>query len=1077
MTALLIRFAGNSVFSHIILFLLLVAGLMAVNTMQRELFPDFSMDEILVEVRFPGADPSEVQQGVTVKIEEALKGMEGIAQYTSRSEEGIGSAEILVKHGYETAQVLARIRSRINAVSTFPDTSDNPVISEVMHRTEVMKIYVSGSCTEKELKAAAVRIKERLTALDEISQVELFGTRDYEINVELNQQQLKAYGLSLEEVSRNIALNSDGLPGGDILTDAGHVRVRTMGQRNTGRELAEVPVLAGIDGGKVILGRIADIRDSFTEDTHEVTINGSPAVILEIYKTRREDALEISAAVASFLDRQQDDLPSNLSMGVLYDLTDDLRSRIDLLAKNGLIGLCLVILLLGLFLDIRLSFWAGLGIPVSILGALVVVWAMGGSINMLSLFGLITVLGIVVDDSIVVGEAVFHHFESGCSPLQAAVRGVREVGIPVTAAILTSIIAFLPLAYIGDVIGKFLSILPMVVIPCLIISLIESVWLLPAHLAHRLRKKGNHKPGHPFLEKMSAAHRYIQSRPDWFARCLYLPFLKRVLVHRYLCLSAATVILLLCAGLIWGGWVKTEVLPETGSTILSASITFPAGTSDRMTSQAVSRIENALLNRLRKKPGTHKTLLLNRMTVVGSTVSEEPEKGSHAGGIQVVLTPAKEPGVPADALLKMWKEETGAIPGARSLVFETRSEGPPGEPIEAWLLGQDPVQLTQAFQEFTRELSTLDGVHEIHGDDLSGVDERHITLKPLAWFHGLSQQDVARQVRTAIYGSEALRVQRGKDEICVKVRMTRRERSSVSILDNLELETRQGTKVPLHAVAHVQLAKGPERIRGVDGTRCLAVSADVDLERANPDDIIEALTRNLLPRLARKYPGVTVSFEGDEKHMKDALGGLYIGFPLAVIGIFVVVAAMFHSYVQPLVILFMIPFGMVGAVYGHLVMGYPISLMSIFGMVALSGVVVNDAIMLIERFNSNLESGTAFFEALENAGRRRFRAIMLTTVSTVSGLAPLLFDTSIQAGFIIPMALSISAGLICATAVTLILAPCILAILNDLRLIIHTLPGRMKASRESLEPAVRKMRWTRENISPTIEQTHTGGLM
>ena len=1073
MKRVLYAIARNAVFGNIVFGLILVAGIMAVNSMKRELFPDFSLDEITIEVPYPGASPNEVKEGVIAKLEEAVDGMEGIAAYATRSEENGGNVEINVKHGYRTADVLDRVRSRVGAISTFPGGAEKPIITEALHRTEVMKLYVAANAPELRLKELAYRIRDELRLLDGVSQIELFGIRDDEIHIEISEERLRTYGLTLKDVAASITRNNLNLAGGAIRTDGRDVRIRTLGRRTTGKALASVAVMAGTNGSTVPLGRLADIRDGFTDDADTVTVNGRPAVILEIYKTRREDALEISAAVGSYIQNKQSRIPETVKLGIFYDLTDDLRSRIDLLVKNGLLGLCLVLLLLWMFLDLRLSFWAGMGIPVSILGALVVVWSMGGTLNMLSLFGLITVLGIVVDDAILVSEAVYHHLQKGLSPVDAAVEGVLEVGLPVTAAILTTVIAFLPLAFIGDVIGKFLAILPMVVIPCLTISLVECLFLLPTHLAHGLKKKRPSGqpafPRSPRVEKLLFFHVRVGKWMEAFSERRYLPLLKKALAGRYVLLCGALCLLLLIVGLVLGGVVKFDVLPESGSTLISASVAMHGGTPAEVTRKAVDRVEEALktLDDGLKPGGGF--LIKNRMTVVGRTISEEPEAGRHVGGVQALVDLKSRPEADIKALLLHWEQAAGPVPGVESIVFETRTEGPPGDPIEVWIRGHDIEALNKAAGDIIEELRKIHGVHQIRSDMTSTIDELHFTLKPEARTLGLTHDELARQVRSAFYGKEAVRFHRGRGDVRIKVRYTQKEREKIDTLHNLRITTPKGHQLPLLSVARMTVSKGVDVIKRMDGLRCVTVTAAVDFSKTNPDEIIDDLSGGFLAKLTQKYPGLNLSFEGEEKHMQDALGSLYVGFPLAILAVYIVVATLFQSYVQPFIILLTVPFGIVGGIGGHLLMGYDLSLMSIFGMVALSGIVVNDAIMLIQRMNDNLALGQPFFTAVEQACRRRFRAILLTTISTLAGLAPLIIETSHQAKFIIPMAISISAGLVFATLLTLFLVPCLYAVLSDLRRVFNHLRNIKREEREVLEPVHRQYALTERAESPAEE--------
>jgi multidrug efflux pump subunit AcrB len=1069
MKRILTAFARNTVFANIAIIMILISGALAIKFMQRELFPDFSMGEISIVVPYPGASPSEVEEGIIRYIEEALEGMEGVAEYTTKSDENQGSAAISVKSGYHVSNVMDRIRNNIGAISTFPQGAEKPMITEVMHRSEVMKIYLAGALTEHELKDLAFQIKDGLRLLPGVSQINLTGIRDYEIDIEIPEERLRAYGLSFDDVSKSIAASNLNLSCGVIRTDQKEVRIRSIGRKYTADELSSIVVLTEPDGSMVTLDQIAEIKDTFTDDTNEISVNGQDAVVFGIFKTRREDAFDISVKVNAFVENKQSQLPEGTRIGILYDSTDYLRSRIDLLVKNGIMGMCLVLLLLWMFLDLKLSFWAGIGIPVSILGALAVVWAMGGTINMLSLFGLITVLGIVVDDAIIVGEAIFHHRQKGLSPLDAAVEGVQEVGIPVAAAILTTAIAFLPFLFIADVIGKFISILPMIVIPCLIVSLIECIFLLPTHLIHGLKCKTEHNrilQIMPF-RKLAAFQHYTRCSIDKFADRVYLPILKEMLKMRYISLCTTICVLFISLGFILGGIVKFEALPDAEGYLISSSIKFPAGTSSNVTRKAVEKVESALLNiskdiELKKD----ESFLKNRMVSVGSTLAEDDdaETGHHVGGILAIVSTSENRSLKINEILNLWEQAVGDIPGAKSILYEGMSEGPPGDPIEVRLRGHNLDKLKKAASEFTAELHKINGVHQIQSDGFSGIDEIHFSLKPEARLLGLTQENMAQQIRAAFYGQEAVRLQRGRDDVRVKVHYTNAERKDLSTLKNIRLSTDNGHKVPLLSVADVTFSKGYESINRVDGMRCLNINAAVDMDKADPNEIIEDLSNGFLIELSEKYPGLDISFQGDEKHMHDAIGGLFIGFPMAILGIFIIVASTFRSYAHPFIILFTVPFGIIGGIFGHLLMGYDLSLMSIFGMVALSGIVVNDAIVLIERINENLAQGTPFFQAIQNAGRRRFRAIVLTTISTVGGLAPLILETSLQAQFLIPMALSISAGLIFATILTLIQIPCLFVVLNDLRLLSNRLfTGEWAKKREALEPAIKRYLQTDTN--------------
>ncbi len=1056
MKKIFLSFLSNPVLATLVFVLILAGGAMALASMHRELLPDFSLDEILIEAEYPGASPTEVQDGIIRKIEEALKGMEGVADYITRSEENHGSAEVAVRYGYDSTTVLNRIRSRIEAISTFPSGAEKPVITEQLNRTEVLRLYVAAQLPEQQHKELARSIQDDLRALPGVTQVELVGVRDYEINVEISEERLRSFNLHFQDVAERIASESFDLFGGSIRTADRTIRIRTLGSRCTAEDLATLPLLTQKNGAVVTLDRVADIKDGFTDDTSSVAVNGRRAVVFVLNKTRTEDALEISETVKEYVRQKRLQLPNTLDFNILYDSTEDLRSRIALMAINGLGGLCLVMLLLWLFLDSRLGFWVGMGIPVSVLGTLAVICSLGGTINMLSLFGLIIILGIVADDAIVVGENIFLHVQRGLSPPAAALKGVQEVGPPVFAAVLTTVLAFVPLAFLNDTIGKFLRILPLVVIPCLLISLLESLLLLPAHLAHGLKlkkqKKQDKRNSPPLMKRLRRMRNRIKKMPTLFADKHYPPLIERVLKFRYVWLSGGLCVLLLCMGLFPAGFVTIEALPDTGGRLLISSITMPSGTSERLTRQAVSQVEQGLLQLTSNLGTAAEGFNLKRMSVVGATLSEDSETGSNLGGVQVILDSDLHADLTSLDFLERWEEAVGPVNGAESVVFESVVEGPPGEPIEIWLRGRDYTVLKKAAREMTEALQAVPGVRRIRSDLSSQVDELRCTLKPEAAHLGITQTELARQIRAAFYGVESVRLQRSRDDVRVKVRYTGKERASLATLDSLRIRTPDGANIPLYSVAELSLSKGASVIRRVNGMRCLTVTAGVDESATNADEIIAYLSKGVAEDMKKRFPGLDVSFEGDERQMEEALSGLTIGYPLALLGIFFVVATIFRSYAQPLLILCIIPFGISGAVVAHLVAGVNISLMTLFGMAALSGIVVNDAIVFIERINKNLLAGAEIFQAIKDAGRHRFRAILLTTISTVGGLTPLLLENNLSAQFLKPMALAISAGLVVSTVATLVLIPCLFAALSDLRLFYHRFRTGETASREMLEP-------------------------
>jgi multidrug efflux pump subunit AcrB len=1054
MKRVIAAFARNTVFANIVLVLIFLAGGVAVMSMIRENFPEFSLDMITISVPFPGADPEEVEEGISQKIEETIEGLEGVKQYTTTSSENVGTAIIEVKKNYNIDDVLDRVRTMVDAISTFPVDAEKPVITELILKDPVMLLYLSGDMSERRIKEWSEKIKDEIQQLTEVSHVQIFGARGYEINIEISEERLREYGLTFNMVKDAIRRSSLNLAGGTIRTRGEEIRVRTMGRKYTGEALSSIVVLARPEGEIITLDRVATINDGFTEDPINALINGEPSVLLIVYKTKEEDALVISEAVQQFISQKQQQLPDGANIKIFYDNTEMLRSRINLLVKNGIIGLTIVFLLLWCFLNARLSFWSGMGIPISIAGALVILWAMGGTINMISLFSLIMVLGIVVDDAIVVGEAIYFHRKQGKPPLKAAVDGVSEVGMPVIAAVTTTIVAFMPLFYVGGIMGKFISILPAVVIACLVVSLLECFILLPAHLGHLPDPNASNNNLNPLTRRLELVHRLTSSGMEWFIARIYTPLLSKALYWRYISFCIAISTLLLTIGLVKGGILKFEVFPEIDGFIMTSTVEFPSGTPPDVTKQAIEQIDAALL-RLAEHTQTRSgdPLIQERLSLVGQTLEDMPKSGPHLGSVQAILLDSERRGVHSKDLMFKWEKEIGPIPGVKSLTFSGLQAGPPGAPIEVWLQGRDMEDILAASDDLMDRLRNLEGVFQIRSDFSQGKNEMRLELKPQARTLGLTVDDLARQIYAGYYGDEALRLQRGRDDIRIKVRYTADERSRISDLERVRVRTRNGHEVPLISVADISFAPGYSTITRTDGMRRVAVSADVDTNKANANEIFSELSSNFFPQLKQRYPELKVALQGEQKKMRESFESLFVGYPLAILGIFIIIATMFRSYVQPFVIMFTVPFGIIGAVLGHLLLGYDLSIMSIFGMVALTGVVVNDAIVLIERVNENIAEGMPFFDAILSGGARRFRAIFLTSLSTVGGLAPLIMETDLQAKFLIPMALSIAAGIAFATVLTLVLVPSLLTLLSDARLLVHRLRHGYWPKRVDVEPA------------------------
>lgn len=1045
----------NTVFVNVTLVLVLLAGAVASNLMVREMFPEISVDVLTISVIYPGADPEETEEGVSRKIEQVIDGLDGIKQYRTVSSENSSMTMIDVTEGYDTNKLYTDVRNAVDSISNFPVDAEKPIISEITLRNPVILLSLWGDLPERVLKETAERMKDELQALPSVSQVSISGTRDYEIAIEVSEERLQEYGLSFRDVSSAVRQGSLNLGGGQVRTKGEEIRLRTVGRKYTAEEFASIVVVARPDGEIITLGRLADIRDGFMEDDATSTFNGHPSVTLSVSKTPSEDSIAIAREVREYAEAKEAQLPEGVNATIWSDESVYIEGRIDMLLRNGFIGLIIVFFSIWMFLDLRLSFWVTMGIPISLSGGLVIMWFVGATLNELSLFGLIMVLGILVDDAIIIGESIYVHRKNGDPPLLAATNGVIEVGLPVIAAVTTSIIAFIPLLFVKGVLGKFIEIIPVAVIASLTMSLIESVFLLPAHLNNLPDLASDAQKKHRGLGRIRQG---MTHGLEWFVEHLYVPFLGKAIHFRYVTFCAAVLVFMVTIGVMRGGFLKFVLFPESDQTGLVAAIEFPRGTPPSITADAIRQTEEALRRYARglpKKDG--KPIWKNIQTVMGHGGGElgfDSMPGNHTGYVRVELYPSRDRLVQSQEISVGWQKAVGTIPGALSQSFQTNEMGPPGAPIMISLRGEDMGQLRALSEELKAQLRTYDGVHQVSDSYRPGKNELRLDIKPEARALGLTLQDLGAQVYAGYFGEEALRIQRGRDDIRVRVRYNRDHRSTLAQLDQVRIRTPQGNEVPFFSVADVTFAEGYSDIVRTDGALSLNVTAENDPKVANADEVLADMAATILPRLEAENPGVfSWQFEGPEKESRDAFAGLFVSFPLALIGIFVVIATIFRSYIQPLLIMVTVPFGIIGGVWAHLLLGYDLSMMSVFGMVGLTGIVVNDAIVLIEAINRNIAANMPVFEAIGRGGARRFRAILLTTTSTIGGLVPIIIETETGAERVVGMALSMAGGVLFATVLTLVYVPCLLAILNDFRRMLFFLVHKRYPSREEVEPA------------------------
>lgn len=1037
---------------NLVMVFLIVAGMYTAVNMKREMFPQFSLDMIDISVSYPGASPEEVEEGICIKIEEQLKSLEDVKTMYASAIEGAGSVTLELNAGTDINVKLDEVRTEIDLIDSFPEEAEDPVIVEIKNNEPAIYVAVYGDVPERLLRDTAEKIRDDLVEMEEISLASLVGVRDFEISVEISEEDLRAYTLSFDDVARAVKTGSLELPGGKIKTPGGEFLVRARGKKYTGDEFEQIPLVTREDGTFVRLGDVARVVDGFEDTDIKPRFNGKPAALVVVNRTDSQDTIAISKRVLAYMAAHRDEMPKGVSLGHWYNMAEMVQDRIDLLLKNGLQGILLVFVVLALFLDLGLAFWVASGIPITFMGAFLVLDYMGASVNMLSLFGFIMTLGILVDDAIIVGENVYTHYSRGKSPKQAVIDSMQQIGWPVVMAVTTTIVAFTPLMHIVGIMGKFIAIMPQAVICILAISLVEAFLILPAHLEGTLTPSATHKTRAYrifffWLEwlrtDISYLHGRVRSRVEAILNRvihrIYLPLLRYCVTNRYFTLAVGGGCLIVCLGLIAGGHVPFTFFPKNDSNWLISETIYPLGTPFETTETTIKQIENGafLLNdHFRNRVKNGEDLVINNFSLVGNIPRRDwkpPVFGAHCGEAWIEIQPAAmRPDISASEVIAKWRDFTGDVLGTEQLTFNVIGGGPGGNPIEIRLVGNDLESLEKAADTLKNEISTYPGTYDITDDFRPGKMEKQLYIKPGAESLGVTMADIATQIRQAYYGDEVLKIQRGKDDIKVMVRYSSRERESEGSIDDLRIRTRDNREIPLSQVARIETDRGYSTIQRVDRSRVITVVSDIDENLANASEIVEDLRSGFLDQLVARFPGISYDLEGQAKRSKESMDSLMEGFAVAAMIIFLLLASQFRSYVQPLIIMAAIPFGLIGAIVGHFIMGLDITMISIFGIVALSGIVVNDSLILIDFINNKVRLGVRVFDAVMDAGQNRFRPVLLTSVTTVAGLAPLLTETSFQAKFLIPMAASISFGLVAATALTLVFVPALYVAITDI---------------------------------------------
>ena len=1009
-------FARNHVAANLLLITILIAGLFNLsNRIPLEVFPSFATDRINVNVSLRGATPEDVEKSISIRIEEAVQDLEGVKQIASRSSEGSSAVNIEVESGYEPREMLADIKSRVDEINTFPADAEKPVVSLATRKREVIAVTIASIYSEKETREYAEKVRDDLLKIPAITQVELSGVRDYEVSIEVPQDKLRQYNLTIAKISSAISDSSTDISAGNLKTQGGDILLRSKGQAYRKDEFEKIAIKTNVDGSIIRLSDIAIIKDDFEETPVRTRFNGKQAAFIDVYRIGQQSAIDVADAVRTYINDQQSTLPVGVELSFWDDDSQIVKNRISTLTTSALQGGILVLALLTLFLRPSIAFWVFIGIPVSFMGAFIMMPVFGVTLNIMSLFGFILVLGIVVDDAIVTGENIYTHLQKAESGEHAAIKGTQEVATPVTFGILTTVAAFFPLAFIEGARGALFAQIPVVVIPVLIFSLIESKFVLPSHLKNiKLR----HQRTQP-----SKFEQFQHKFADGFERVIlkyYQPLLALALKNKLTTLSLFVGVFIIIVSLIMSGWTKFVFFPRIPSETVRASITMPVGTPFDVTNGFVIDMaaKAQLLQEKYRDSETDESVVLNVLATTGGRGGV-----SHSGNVRFEITPPeqRDSSITSRELVREWRQMIGVIPGAESVTFRAEL-GRSSDPINVQLTASSLVTLKEVANKVKERLDTYPTVFEIADSLSDGKEELRIELTQQGKALGLTRVEISRQVRSAFFGAEVQRIQRGRDDIRVMVRLPKDERSAVADLENILISTPVGGNVPLSHVAILIPDQSPATIRRIDLYRTVNVTADVEKSNTNMT-VLQTDLKTYLDELITHYPGVSHSLEGEAKEQRESFSSLAWGLVFAFFIIYALLAIPFKSYFQPLIVMSVIPFGMIGAVMGHWVMGMELTIMSLLGMLALVGVVVNDSLVLVDFINKKRVQTNDLMNAVLIAGASRFRPVMLTSLTTFIGLMPLLFEKSTQAQFLIPMAISLGFGILFATFITLLLIP------------------------------------------------------
>ena len=1034
--------ARNSVAANLFMFVLIFGGLVGMSRMKQEVLPEFEIDVISVAVPYPGGSPEDVEQGIILSLEEAVRGVEGVKRVNSSASEGAGTVTIELLIDADPDKVISDVKSAVDRITTFPQDAEEPQITLLSLRREVISIILSGEQSLSSLHGIAEQARDSLRQEPDITQVDILGVPPRELSVEVSRENLQAYGLTLDGVAQQIRSASMELPGGGVKTDGGELLVRVSDRRRTADDFKELLLRSTVDGAQVRLGDIAEVVDGYEDNDQRLYYNGVPAVRLVVFRIGSETPISVASAAKSYSERLRIELPDTISIDTWDDQSELLRGRIDLLLDNAKVGLILVFCILALFLEARLAFWVSMGIPICFLGAFWLLPGTDASINMVSLFAFIVTLGLVVDDAIVVGENIYEYQEKGHSWLDAAILGARQMSVPVTFAVLTTVTAFSPLLLVPGVSGKFFKLIPVVVIAVLILSLIESFFVLPAHLAHMKDKP----PGR--------IRRFFDVPRIWFSERLkrftdgpFAQVLDFAVSNRWITLTTSVATFFLTIGLVGGGIVQFSFFPKLEGEIVTVAAKLPYGAPVTETYRVQREIEEAASKAIEELGGSE-NLVRGMLTSLGEGPIGRGGApiGSHLVTIQMALTPSESRTITAKSFSDAWQGNIPSIAGVESLSFSSSTGPGAGAAIDIQISADDIDTLALASDELANELRGFASLKDIENSYSSGKNQLEFQLRPSAVALGLTSNNVARQLRASFYGAEAIREQVGRLERRTMVRLPKSQRLTEDDIGQVQVQIPTGAFVSIGDLVDFERGRSPTAITREAGVRVVNVKAELASGVVSSREIITTLTNEIFPEIQSKYPSAVMALVGEQRDQGETFASLGQNYLIALFLIYALLAIPFKSYVQPLIIMSAIPFGFVGAVGGHMIMQYEMSIISMFGLVALTGVVVNDSLVLIDAANQYRKEGYSAGQAIRMGAIRRLRPILLTSLTTFLGLAPMIAETSVQARFLIPMAISLGFGVLFATLIILLLVPALYMLVEDAQDFYQSLVGKSTAS-------------------------------